>query len=546
MADSGTNSGSNFDSDSGSARVPRAGVLVLLFAAYLGALLLVYGPALEGPFLSDDIHYVSANPYVHDLTAENTWIILQPRGAATVAVVNYSPVQLLLHAAAWQLFAEEVVGHHVLNLVLHAVASVLLLCLLIVSGVPALGALPGSLFFLLHPANVEAVAWISQLKTSAAMVLALAALLAHPRRPALGAICFVLALLAKATAAVALPVALLMEWARGGRVRWRWLGLWAVVLLAFAWVEFGAHQRAGAVEATLYETPLVLLRTIAALALRYLAMAATSWGVSAFHEPEPARSVFDPWWLASIPLLALLAWRLVAVMRARSEEAAWWVWALVSFGPISQIFPFLYPMADRYLYFVLPGLIGAVALAGLDAAGRLAPAHRARAGRIAAVALLAMCALFAWRSHERAAIWRSAAAVVADAARHYPDGVSANLLRAKRAAQIGDVDTAVAGIRAAMARGYNRYEQLLTDPGFASVRGAPAFTAVIREIAAGWIEDGSRWQDPTQGELRKLASAHLVRGERDEAVALLRRALARGGPFDEAIRADLGALGATP
>jgi tetratricopeptide (TPR) repeat protein len=157
-----------------------------------------------------------------------------------------------------------------------------------------------------------------------------------------------------------------------------------------------------------------------------------------------------------------------------------------------------------------------------------------------------VCALFAWRSHERAAIWRSPAAVVADAAHHYPDGVSAHLLRAKRAAQLGDVDVAVEGIRAAMARGYNRYEQLLVDPGFAPVRGAPAFTAVIREIAAGWIEAGQRWRDPTQGELRRLASAHLVRGERDAALALLRRALARGGPLDEAIRADLSALGAAP
>jgi hypothetical protein len=530
----------------GAARTPRVGALALLFGAYLGVLLLVYGPALEGPFLSDDLHYVAANPYVHELSAENVWIILQPRGAATVAVVNYSPVQLLLHATAWQLFADEVTGHHVLNLALHAAVSVLLLWLLTTSGLAVPAALLGSLFFLLHPANVEAVAWISQLKTSAAMLLGLVALLAYPRRPALGTIGFVLALLAKATAAVALPVAWLLEWTREGRVRWRWLALWALLLLAFASFEFAAHQRAGAAEATLHETPLALLRTMAALALRYLVMAATSWGVSTFHEPEPAVSWLDPWWLASLPVLALLAWRLVGALRGRREEAAWWVWALVSFAPVSQIFPFLYPMADRYLYFILPGLIGAASLVGFDAAGHLAPRRRTQLGRAAAALLLAVCALFAWRSHERAAIWRSPAAVVADAAHHYPDGVSAHLLRAKRAAQLGDVDVAVEGIRAAMARGYNRYEQLLVDPGFAPVRGAPAFTAVIREIAAGWIEAGQRWRDPTQGELRRLASAHLVRGERDAALALLRRALARGGPLDEAIRADLSALGAAP
>ena len=74
----------------------------------------------------------------------------------------------------------------------------------------------------------------------------------------------------------------------------------------------------------------------------------------------------------------------------------------------------------------------------------------------------------------------------------------------------------------------------------------PAFVGVIREIAAGWIESGSNWEEPTQMELRKLASAHVVRGERDRAVDLLRRALEVGGPLDGAIRADLGELGAAP
>ena len=104
----------------------------------------------------------------------------------------------------------------------------------------------------------------------------------------------------------------------------------------------------------------------------------------------------------------------------------------------------------------------------------------------------------------------------------------------------------MASIRAAVGRGYNRYEQLLSDSAFASIQHEPAFRAVIREIATGWIESGRAWEDPTQMELRKLASAHAVLGERDEAVELLRRALEVGGPLDDAIRSDLGALGAAP
>jgi hypothetical protein len=525
---------------------PGAAAYALAYAAYVGALLVVYEPALDGPFLSDDIHYVATNPYVHELGLESLWTILQPWGAATVSVVNYAPLQLLMHSVAWRLFGPEVTGHHVLNLLFHAAGSLLLFPLLLSSGVARAGAALASVFFLLHPANVEAVAWISQLKTNSALALCLLAVLLHPRRPGFALALFTLALLAKPNAAAALPLAFWLEWVRRGRVRTGWLAAWLVVFSAFAVVETTAHQRSGAAEATLHATPAALLRTIAGLAIRYLVMGGTSWGVSTFHEPDPAQSWLDPWWLASLPALSLLGWRLASGLRARREEAGYWLAALVSFGPVSQIFPFLYPFADRYLYFILPGLLGGALLAGSDLLARLPPARRAPAARAAAALALAACFVFAVRSHERARIWSSPALVQADAAANYPDGVAASLQRAKRAAQSNDADLAAAEVRRAIARGYNRFEQLLGDPAWEPIRGTPPFQAVVRETAQMWIDASAEWEDPTQIELHRIASAHVVRGEREQALALLRRALARGGPLDEQIRAELLALGARP
>ncbi len=518
----------------------------VLYALYLGVLLVVYGPALEGPFVSDDIHYVAANAYVHGLSLENVWAILQPYGPATVAVVNYSPVQLLMHAAVWEAAGPATFAHHFLNLCFHAAASLLLLPVLRRSGLSVAAAQLGSALFLLHPANVEAVAWISQLKTSAALTFGLGALLAQPRRPLLGTALFVLALLSKANAAVVLPVAFWLGWARTRRVDRVWLGVWIGLFALYALVEFTAHQRAGAAAATLYEAPAVLARTIAGLATRYAALGYTGLGTAAFHEPEPAYSWLDPWWLAAIPLLSFLGWRLWLGLREGREEAGWWLFALVSFGPVSQIFPFLYPFADRYLYFILPGLLGGALWVGREGLVRLGAEHRVLAGRIGIGLGVALCVAFAFLSRERASIWRSPALILADAAASYPDGVSANLMRAKAAARLGDADAAVAAIRAAMGRGYNRFEQLQSDPGYAPIRGTPAFRGVVQEIARGWVESGRGWEDPTQGELRKLASAHAALGDRDQAVALLRRALERGGPLDAAIRSDLGRLGAAP
>ena len=517
-------------------------IALALFAVSLGVGLLLYGPALRGPFVSDDLHYVASNPYIQELSARNVIDILDPAGPVTILVVNWTPVHLLLHAAAWQAFGPDVGGHHVVNVVFHALASVLLVALLARSGLPLPAAMLGGALFLVHPANVEAVAWISQLKSSSALVLALLALLLWPRRPGLGGLALALGLLAKPAAAFALGMAACLDFVRSGRVRWRWIAVWAGVFTLYAAIEFGMRERAGTPDAVLHQTPLVLIRTIFSLAARYLVMAYTSWGLSTFHAPAPATSWGHPWWLASLPLVAVLAIRFVSSLRARREEAAWWLAAAISFVPVSQLFPFLYPMADRYLYFILPGLIGGTLLAVHAAIERVAGADARRARQLAGAGLALGAGLtlfFATRSLERAAIWSAPARILADAAAQYPDGVPAHLVRARRAVQRQDPETAVAELRGATERGYNRLEQLLGDPTLAPLHGDARFRALTQEIAASWIERLAALPHPTQLELWNLAYAHTVRGEEAPAREALERALALGGPVDARVRAEL-------
>jgi hypothetical protein len=272
-------------------------------------------------------------------------------------------------------------------------------------------------------------------------------------------------------------------------------------------------------------------------------MAATSIGVSAFHEPEPVRSALDPWWISAVLSVALLGWRALVVWRRRSAEVAYWVWAAVSYAPISQIFPFLYPMADRYLYFILPGLLGGALLAGREAVDRIAASeHRRRAGQVGIALGAAVCVAFAVHSHRRAAIWRYVGTLTADAARHYPDGVSASLIRAKQAARLGDGTAAAAALQVATDRGFNRFEMIYSDPAYDPVRNDPAFAAVFEAMARGRIARVADREDPTQGELRMAAHAYIALREYDEARRMLKRALEHGGVHDEAIRHDLSQL----
>ncbi|MCS5637065.1 MAG: hypothetical protein NZ990_11150, partial [Myxococcota bacterium] len=350
-------------------RAPSGIVLGLVFTL-LG--LLVYAPGLGGQFISDDLHYVAQNEYIHTLSVRNLAAIWDPTSEVAEIVENYAPVHLTLHALGWQAFGPDVRGHHLVNVLLHVLAATLLALLFRRSGVGAWPAALGAGVFLLHPANVESVAWISQLKSSSALVLSLAALLLHPRRPALALLFFALALFAKPFSASALIFVAAAGWVRptsAGDAGWfgprsAWLVGWVAVVLAFGLAEALVFSRSAGLAPALYPDPLIRGLTLFSVAMRYGFMIASGTGLSTFHEPPAVVSIGDPWFLGGVLFLGLLGWRIIFCLRERREEAIYWLWAAAGFAPLSGVVPLPYPMADRYLYFILPGFLGALLLAG--------------------------------------------------------------------------------------------------------------------------------------------------------------------------------------
>ncbi len=517
----------------------------LLFAAFAGIALAVYRPALRGPFLSDDYGYIVANPYTASLAPGALLQLFDPTGPARLHTANYAPVHLLATAFERQIFANDVTGYHLINVLCHAFAGWLFVALLLRAELPAPVAVLAGLAFVLHPANVEAVAWISQLKTTASLGFALAALLQFPQRPRLATALFALGLLTKASAAAALPAAAAFAWARAGArpipaLERRWLGVWIALFALFALAEFGAQRGAGEAQIAAQGGLAARLQAIFAGGAHYVAMAATGTGLSAFHEPDPIARWLDPWFLAGCICALVLGFRSWAALRARRAEAGFWVFAAASFLPVSQLVPFVNPIADRYLYFLLPGLLGGALLAGRELWERLQlPAAAARSLALAALAVLLA---FGWQSTHRARLWQSEMLLLLDAAKNYPRGGTAAYLEALRAAERGDAVRAVLALRRAEERQAARFAVLLEDPGLAKVRAAPEFQALLREMAGRWIERSRSLGIQSQPELRLRALAHRVRDDRAAAIAALETALALGGPLDAELRMDLAQL----
>ncbi len=81
------------------------------------------------------------------------------------ATQQYYPV---VHSAFWvlhRLFGDDTLGYHLINIALHATGAWLFVRLLQRLAVP--GAWLAGVIFVLHPVEVESVAWMSELKKAA-------------------------------------------------------------------------------------------------------------------------------------------------------------------------------------------------------------------------------------------------------------------------------------------------------------------------------------------------------------------------------------------
>jgi tetratricopeptide (TPR) repeat protein len=519
---------------------------VLLWSVFAAISLAVIQPAIHGAFINDDFSLVVNHPYLNPLNQENLIAVLDPFSDAAIHHSNYQPVTLLFYALEKALFGSNTLGYHLVNAFVHALCCVLLTALLIATRVPRLAAFLAGLIFAVHPANLEVVAWISQLKTLAAFAFALAAVLAQRRHPLLALTLFALGLLTKASAMAALPMAAAFSWSRRdvGR-QWVWLAGWAVVAGLYAIPELNAQV---ATEVSPYPDLWVQIRSIFSFWARYLVMAATSYGVSPFQEPGPVHSLLDPWWIGGLLASVLLGWRTIVSLRAHSEEAAYWIAAAASFGPISQVWPFMHPMADRYLYFILPGLIGGSLLAAMEFRTRWCEAVSDRATRIrwmssatklVAVSTALVAVGFGIRSHTSASLWRREFLLLQSSALRFPDGANASYYRAVLAAKRRDAKTAVAELRATADKSLSHVARFSTDPRFERISQEPVFHELIDEIAGRWIEFARSRGLETQIWLRSTGQAHRVRGEYREAIDCFERALRLGGPLHSKILIDL-------
>jgi tetratricopeptide (TPR) repeat protein len=376
-------------------RVAAAALIVL-------ATISAYAPAVRGGFIWDDDAHVTkpALRSVHGLY--RIWFDVG-------ATQQYYP---LVHSAFWlehKLWGDSPPGYHVVNIVLHAGAAVLVLLiarrLLAERGVAwaEAGAFLTAAVFALHPVQVESVAWITELKNTLSAVFYLAALLTYLRFDRtrntrfylLATALFVLGLLSK-TVTATLPAALLVIfWWQRGRLAWKrdvapllpWFVLGVVSGLFTAWVE---HNLIGA-QGQAFELSAVQ-RLLLAGRVVWFYLSKLAW-------PAELIFIYPRWsvnaaaggqWLFPAGLVVLLVALLALVGRSRAPLAAllFFVGTLFPVLGFFNVYPFLYSfVADHFQYLASLGIV-ALACSGVAAGVARIPGRIARTACLLALPLV--------------------------------------------------------------------------------------------------------------------------------------------------------------
>ncbi|MDQ2871375.1 MAG: tetratricopeptide repeat protein [Acidobacteriota bacterium] len=409
---------------------------------------MVFANGMTGTFTYDDKAIIRDNPRLRTPARVgeifSTPYFGGPRGSGTA----YRPVLLLSYAAQWWVHGRVPEAFHVVNVLLHAAATLLLGALLVRVGVSPAATGLTSLFFAVAPIHVEAVTSLVGRGETLGAVFSLAFLYValgaagSPRRVGrlLAALAlYALGILTKESAAVAPALLfLLLAWREPGGLAARLLAalrrglpvyagaatVLAGTFLLRSWV-LGGLLRAQGTGIFEVENPLAPLaagpRVVNAclLLLRYagrtlfplyLSADESAWSIRI----APAASFAG---LAAAVLLVLLA-SLALIRFSRGSYAALGVLFFgIAFLPAANL---LYPIGtifgERTAYLPSAGLclaLASVCARGAETLADLAPRARAAAAVIAVA--------FAARTALRNPVWWSDSAIFANSVNTSPD-----------------------------------------------------------------------------------------------------------------------------
>ena len=330
---------------------------IIMLGLMIGTWVLYLPDLGLGFFHLDDPTYVSGNRHIQGMTGENLKFIL-----TTPYFANFSPLHLFTYMTDFEIAKLDPHIYHVTSNVWGALCSALVYLLGVVLLRNGVLAFFCGILFMLHPAHVEAIAWISSRKDLIATVFAVPSVLAYLKYRrggdrafwwyGLSILCFILAEAGKQSVVILPGILILFDWfvERRHPLRSVWDKIpYGIIAVVFAVVVMKAQPSTG-FEFSLFG----LAHTLA----EYFILA-TGFGEYVLYRLRPPATtpfLIQAGYLVlllGIALGPLLLWYLKKVS---GLFVVLYYWFLVAIAP-SQALNVVHPVSDRYLFFPSVGSV---------------------------------------------------------------------------------------------------------------------------------------------------------------------------------------------
>lgn len=383
----------------------------------------VYGRLLGHDFLNlDDKWYVTDNTAIAGFTWRNIKEVF-----TSFYIGNYAPVQMLSYMLDYTLWGLRPGGFLFSNIVIHTANGIMTYVLFLRFHGSRLYATVAAGMFLLHPVQVESVAWISQRKNLLAMLFFLLSWecycryreAAPGRKKAayfLSVFSFVLALCSKSIAVI-LPVVLVLYDFCYPEVRRRVAfldkipyilsaGVIAAVAMYSQMPEVGEGGRTSELHGG---SALATVFTMLPVLCRYLCMIVWPSSLSADYNP-PVYQTPEAIVIGAFFVLLAVVWGGWRFYRSDSRLGFWVAFFFVALLPVSQIVPLFTLMNDRYLYFPM---LSIAAFAG--SAAIFLQRRWGKYPKLFYVVITLPLIVFSVLTYNRAGVWRNSVTLWSDA-----------------------------------------------------------------------------------------------------------------------------------
>ena len=399
-----------------------------------------YGASLSNIFVVwDDNYTIVFNPIVRSLSPWGIW-----RAFTSFDPELYVPLTVISYQFNYALAGNYPPAFHLVSLLLHIGNAILVAFLAEKLLERKWIAVICGIVFLIHPLNVEAVAWASARKDVLSTLFFLLSILFYlrscsnekletknytqHRALSLGLLFFLLGLLSKAMVLTLPVVLLLIDWVRRRPLNRQ---LFTEKLPYFALsIVFGIIALFGKQDVT--ETMTLAQKIL--MAGKSTVFALEKFFVPAKLSvlyPHPGTIDASPDFLIPMSIVAIL----LCIAIAHIRQTRWTFFGIAFF--LVTIFPTffnftkggeIYVFSDRYAYVPMIGLlllIGRAAVSVVEFPGRKQTKRAAQQAVFAGAGVLGMFFLFATMT--QAKTWKNTESLFLHTLKHYPDAIAANL-----------------------------------------------------------------------------------------------------------------------